>query len=312
MNVNEKPGRAGATVEMIDQIGQFLQYLATERRYSSYTVRSYEHDLSLFLKFLAGVYETLPPIRDIAARDLREFLGWLAENGDVHKSIARRCAALKSFFKYANRQHWVASNPAAGIATPKIGKSLPKFLDEKAIRGILDSFDRTTPIGIRDAAILEIFYSTGMRSGELVGLNMNSIRLADSTVRVLGKGNKERIIPFGEHAQKALKQYNSIRVQWAKEKTIDNDAYFLNSRGKRISNSVVYKLVHAALGTIDAAQKSPHVLRHTFATHLLDHGADLRAVSELLGHSSLSATQVYTHVSAERMKKIYQKAHPKA
>jgi integrase/recombinase XerC len=157
-----------------------------------------------------------------------------------------------------------------------------------------------------------MFYSTGMRSGELVGLNMNSIRLADSTVRVLGKGNKERIIPFGEHAKKALVQYNSMRAQLTKEQAVDKDAYFLNSRGKRISNSVVYKLVHNALGSIDAVQKSPHVLRHTFATHLLDHGADLRAVSELLGHSSLSATQVYTHVSAERMKKIYQKAHPKA
>lgn len=297
---------------MVEQIGQFLQYLTTERRYSAYTVRSYEHDLALFLKFLSTIYDDLPPITDIATRDLREFMGWLAENGDVHKSIARRCAALKSFFKYAYRQHWVSSDPAAGIATPKVGRSLPKFLDEKAIRGILDSLDRSTPIGIRDAAILELFYSTGMRSGELVGLNTNSIRLADATVRVLGKGNKERILPIGEHAKKALTQYNGVRKEWANEKTIDNNAYFLNSRGKRISNSVVYKLVHAALGNTDASQKSPHVLRHTFATHLLDNGADLRAVSELLGHSSLSATQVYTHVSAERMKKIYQKAHPKA
>ncbi len=300
---------------LADCIASFLVYLAGERRYSEYTITSYRHDLLLLQEFIGETNEG-SAITNMQYNDIRSFPGWLAEKKFSRRSIARRCAAAKSFFKYAHRMEWIAVNPASRLHAPKLAKSLPKFIEEKNIGSLLDTFDRSTITGVRDAAILELLYSTGMRCGELTRLNRDSVNLHEDVVRVLGKGGKQRIIPIGGSAKKALEMFMSAMKAHEEANPgfrKDAVAFFMNSRGKRISNSVVYKLVHAALGSLgDARQKSPHALRHSFATHLLDRGADLRAVSELLGHQSLSSTQIYTHLSAERMKKIYKQAHPKA
>jgi integrase/recombinase XerC len=218
---------------------------------------------------------------------------------------------LRSFYKYLLRNGIIPANPTVLVQTPKLERRLPQFLDEESVRQLMEQPDRATPEGTRDAAILEMFYSTGIRLSELLNVTLDDVDLDGGTIKVVGKGSKERIVPIGSRARDAVRHYLAVRHHFLPQSTSPR-WIFLTVRGKRMSPKGVNLLVNRYIGAVSEIQKkSPHVLRHTFATHLLDRGADLQAVRELLGHESLSTTQVYTHVSVERLKKVYAQAHPK-
>jgi tyrosine recombinase XerC len=292
-------------------IRQFLEYLEVERNYSPNTITSYETDLTELLVFLQS--EGITNVRDIHKETLRAFLGSLLDKGFSNRSAARKIATLRSFFKYLRRQKLADGNPALVLITPRIGKHLPTFLDEPTAAVLMDAPDKTSANGKRDAAILELFYSTGIRLSELIGLNINDMQPKERVIKVFGKGRKQRILPVGERALNAIEEYLKTRADLRGKISSVDLPLFLTTGGKRMYPQAVGLLVRKYIRQVSEVEKqSPHVLRHSFATHLLNRGADLRAVKELLGHESLSTTQVYTHVSAARMKKVYDSAHPKA
>ena len=297
-------------------IRSFLQHLATQRNYSPHTLAAYEDDLRQFSEFLQRHFSDRPyTIHDIDHVSIRLFLGDCVEKGLAKRSIARKLACLRSFFRHLQRTKTVDSNPAVNVASPKLQKSLPLYLDEESVTRLMEQPDTTTTLGKRDSAILELFYSTGIRLSELINLRLGDIDLYDGTIRVTGKGSKDRVVPFGGPAREAMKKYLACRNELLPENRERDvaETVFLTQSGKRLNPKGVNVLVNRYIGRVsEIAKKSPHVLRHTFATHMLNHGADLRAVKELLGHESLSTTQVYTHVSVDRLKKIYAQAHPKA
>ncbi|TAK62133.1 MAG: tyrosine recombinase XerC, partial [Bacteroidetes bacterium] len=254
-------------------------------------------------------------VQSVKQATIREFLGYLHEQGLAKRSIARKLIAIRSFFKFMVKTKTIEINPAQNVRSGKLDTLLPEFVDEPAIHQMMDSVDISTPEGCRDKAMLELLYGTGIRLNELVSLNLYQVDLYDGTMKVLGKGNKQRVVPIGRKAAEALKQYLAQRTSLYSDETSGEDkaAVFLTKRGRRIYPEAVYRLVNRYIGIVsEIEKKSPHVLRHTFATHLLNHGADLRAVKELLGHESLSTTQLYTHVTIDRLKKVYQLAHPKS
>ncbi|MEE8478800.1 MAG: tyrosine recombinase XerC [Candidatus Neomarinimicrobiota bacterium] len=292
-------------------IDDFHSYLEKERGYSLHTCVSYIHDLHRFNDFLIEYTGS----SDISAESLdkqaiRNFLGKEFDEGFSSKTVGRRLASIKSFFKYLIKAEVVNNNPAIYVKTPKTSKPLPNFIDEKMIDKLMNAPPSNTITGLRDRAVLELFYSTGIRLSELININFRNIDFKNNLIRVVGKGNKERLIPFGNRAMNAIENY--LRKSSRSLKTTDIDTpLFVNSRGERISQRTVQRSVNMYLSLVaEGEHLGPHTLRHSFATHLLDHGADLQAVKDLLGHSSLSSTQIYTHVQPERMKKIYKKAHP--
>lgn len=297
-------------------VHQFLQYLARERNYSAHTVASYEDDFRQFSEFLKRHFEgTAYALDDIDNVTIRLFLGDLLEQGFSKSSVARKLAAIKSLFRYLRKKHIVQRHPALSISSPKVEKRLPQYLDEKTVENLMAQPDCSTPEGVRDAAILELFYSTGIRLSELIGLRLPDIDFQNTTIKVTGKGNKQRIIPFGRPARAAVQRYINERNNLFGERMSAShaDVVFLTVRGKQMTPKGVNLLINKYISKVsEIEKKSPHVLRHSFATHLLNRGADLRAVKELLGHESLSTTQVYTHVSVDRLKKVYAQAHPKA
>jgi len=296
-------------------IDTYLRYLEHERNYSAHTLVAYREDLEQFEAFLRRHGKGKQTYSDVDHALIRRFLGDLLENGYGRKSVVRKLASLRSFFRFLVKRGLLRHNPAKSIVTPKVPKTLPVFLEESSVAKMMDLPDTTTIAGLRDAAILELLYSTGIRVSELVGLNVRDVDWSNETIKVYGKGGKERIVPFGKPARVALQRYIERRNECMTPATParDRDALFFASRGKRIYPEAVYLIAVKYISRVAELQKkSPHVLRHTFATHLLNRGADLRAVKELLGHESLSTTQIYTHVSVERLKKIYEQAHPKA
>jgi len=285
----------------------FLDYLRRERNYSPNTVLAYDDDLSQFDAFLRKHFSR-EHVEASAVDQLtiRLFLGDLLEAGMGRRSSARKLAAVRSFFRFLLRRKVLTSNPALNVVTPKLPRRLPVVLDEQSVARIMEAPDPRTPEGLRDRAILEMLYGTGIRLSELIGLNRESVDLRNDTVKVLGKGNKQRLVPLGRKAKDALLRY--LRMRDSRE-----PALFLSSRGKRLYPKGVYLIVTKHIRTVsEIEKKSPHVLRHTFATHLLSRGADLQAVRELLGHASLSTTQLYTHVTVDRLKRIYNQAHPRS
>ncbi len=301
---------------MINHITSFLDYLKFEKNYSSNTISSYEDDLlqlhSFFIKHFSSEKYQLKTIDNLT---IRLFLGDLIENGISKKSIARKLSSVRSFYKYLYRKKIIKSNPTINIATPKIPKKLPSFLDESAIIKMLELPNEAAVTGLRDKALLEILYSTGIRLNELIELNLENIDWYNKTLKVIGKGRKVRITPFGEKAKSALKKYLLSREELFSGTTSEKElrSVFISNRGKRMYPKGVYNIVNHYIQQVsDIEKKSPHVLRHTFATHLLNRGADLKAVKELLGHESLSTTQIYTHVTIDRLKSIYDQAHPKS
>jgi integrase/recombinase XerC len=288
-----------------DRVVQFLHYLSIEKNFSNHTHRAYQIDLSQFLEFLLD-RRNGKDIGQVKREDIRDFIGYLLKYGYEKSSVARKLSSLKSFYKFLARKKITLSNPVRAIKTPKITKRLPGFLTQYQTQKILD-ISGTDERSLRNRAIVEVLYGAGLRASELVGLNISDVDFYNEMILVKGKGGKERIVPLGSYAQKAVKEYLGIR------RNKDNPAVFLNLQGRRITTRSVQTIVKRLISRVsEASHTNPHTLRHSFATHLLERGADLRAVQELLGHSSLSATQIYTHLSVERLKKIYDKAHPRA
>ena len=298
---------------MQTHIRSFLRYLLTGRNYSPHTVTAYECDLREFLEFWESEFpgRVMTP-EGVDRRLIRRFLAWLHDREFASRSIARKLACLKSFFRYLRKMHVVASNPASTVVSPKLERRLPRTLDEGSVARLMDQPDRTSTEGVRDAALLEVLYGSGIRLSELIGLLVADVDFENGTIKVTGKGSKQRIIPFGAKARAALRAYLAVRPAFASKGPGVANAV-LSSRGKAMSPKGVNRLMNRYIGMVSEIEKrSPHVLRHTFATHLLNRGADLRAVKELLGHESLSTTQLYTHVSVDHLRKVYAQAHPKA
>jgi integrase/recombinase XerC len=299
---------------MHQHVEAFLSYVQQERNYSEHTVTAYGRDLRMFDEFVAtlsGAPEWDPAAVDRGA--IRLFLGALLDRGYARRSIARKLACLRSFFKYLRRTHVIAVVPLLGIPSPRLERRLPRFLDEHVMRAVLERPDRSTPEGRRDAAMLEILYSTGIRLAELLALRRGDVDAAGRTMKVTGKGRKQRIVPFGENAGAALEAYLDVRSELARRGPRDPAGLFVSNRGKAMSPKGVNRIVARYIGAVsDIGSKSPHLIRHTTATHLVNRGADLQAVRELLGHASLSTTQIYTHVDVGRLQLLYAQAHPRA
>jgi tyrosine recombinase XerC len=297
---------------MQKSVRSFLEYLEVERNHSPNTLRSYDSDLHHFVSYLLS--NGIHSLEEVQKNLLRTYLSNLLEEGLTRKSIARKIASLRSFFRYAKRRKIVTSNPTLTLISPKLEKRLPHFLDESAIKRLFESIDLTTALGRRNAAILELFYSTGMRLNELIQLNVDDVDFSEGVVKVTGKGSKQRILPVGRRALQAMRAYLADRRQLVLDlkRGKEQASLFLTQKGDRFYPEAVIRMVKSAIGKVSELEKrSPHVIRHSFATHLLNRGADLRAVKELLGHESLSTTQVYTHVSTEQLKKVYRQSHPK-
>ena len=290
-------------------IDAFLGYLAAEKNLSRHTVAAYSRDLGQFREFLAhaGAGGEGPSPDEVSHRMLRRYLGELSDRGIEKRSVARKLAAIRSFFRYLVRKGQIPANPALNLVTPKLPRKLPVFIDEGAVSRMMDLPDATTGEGLRDRAILELLYGTGIRVSELTGLDLPGVDRRGRTIKVRGKGSKDRILPLGSAATKALDAWLAAR------KGAAGGPVFVNRTGGPLDRRAVYRIVHRYIGLVsEVERRSPHVLRHTFATHLLNNGADLRAVKELLGHESLSTTQLYTHVTVDKLKRIYNQAHPKA
>ena len=296
---------------MRNEIGDFLDYLTYERNVSINTVSAYRDDLESFTSFLCNDYFTMArdqiDLRRIDHLAIRSYLAYLARKKLSRSSIARHLSALRSFFKYLMREEVVPANPARSVATPRREKHLPAVLQTSDVAVLLEAPDLSAPLGIRDRAWLELLYASGLRISELVGVDLDDIELRARLVKVRGKGAKERIVPFGSKAQEAIRAY--LEVRGAPEE----DALFVNYRGGRITARSVRRLFNGYVRDVSLrAGVSPHTLRHSFATHLLNAGADLRAIQELLGHASLSTTQKYTHLNDWQLIAVYKKAHPRA
>lgn len=303
-----------------DLIEQFIEYLRNQKRYSQHTIRNYQIDLRQFSEFVALREERSEGensdagIGMIDSQVIRTYLGSLY--GRVRRStIARRLSAVRSFFLFLERKGLTQWNPAADIATPKLEKTMPVYLLVDEVFRLLERPEREKPLGLRDLAILEVLYSCGFRVSELEALTLSSIDFDERLVRVIGKGDKERIVPIGRKALQAVRNYLEA-TQYLRPKDVyvsRDEPLFINFRGGALSGRSIGRIIKKyAIESGLTADVSPHSMRHTFATHLLDGGADLRAVQELLGHESLSTTQKYTHVSLDRLMEVYDKAHPRS
>ena len=292
-------------------IQQFLDYLSFQKRYSPHTIISYQNDLVGFFDFLIIQFgET--QFAEVKTTFVRSWLAELKEQGMESKSINRKISSLKSFFKYQLRQQTIEVSPMTAIISPKVSKRLPQFVDKKDITTLLMDVEfPDTWAGKTDQLILHLFYNTGMRQAELTGLKETDISKSNGTIKVLGKGNKERIIPVNNQLLKKMEDYMAAKRK--EHEAFDKTVLLITVSGKKLYPRYVYNTVNKYLAMVTTIEKkSPHVLRHSFATHLMNNGADLNAVKELLGHSSLAATQIYTHNTIEKLKDIHRKAHPKA
>lgn len=290
---------------------RFIQYLRVEKNYSSHTEISYLDDLTQFEDFITKGNDTFDPTR-IASDDIRMWMSHLMEQGIKPRSVNRKLSAVKSFFRYLKKKGVITKNPAEMVTGPKAAKKLPSFVNDADMTKVIDApLEYSDDFrGHRDRFLIELLYLTGMRQAELIGLKDRDIDLNTCTLKVTGKRNKQRIIPFSETTKKKIEEYLAIR-----DSEIENKSPFLfvKEDGAPLYPKLVYNVIHTHLSSIPTlAKKSPHVLRHSFATEMLNNGAEINAVKELLGHSSLASTEVYTHVTFEELKKAYQHAHPRA
>jgi len=291
------------------ELAEFLSFLKHEKNASPHTINSYRRDLNQLALYLSEKKITLTGVDNVI---LRSFLATLYEKELKKSSVARKLAAIRSFFQYCIRMKWLNDNPAKIVATPKQDKYLPSFLSEAEVEAFLDFPQSDRPLDLRDRAILELLYATGLRVSELVGISLEDVSFKERLIRVMGKGKKERIVPFGRKAEDSLKNYMRAR-DFIFKGNIETEAIFLNYRGERLTTRSVQRIVDKYIKTSAMRRKiSPHSLRHSFASHLLGRGADLRAIQEFLGHESLATTQKYTHVDLKQLLEVYRKSHPRS
>ncbi|GEO25748.1 tyrosine recombinase XerD [Alicyclobacillus acidoterrestris] len=295
---------------MDEWIQRFVEYLTVERGLSPNTLESYERDLHTFQSYLAKRGSCV--IQEIQQHHIAAYLGYLHEAGRANATISRNLASIRSFFHFLVREDFILQDPTIHVDTPKIEKKLPRVLTPEEIERLLRAPDQSTPSGMRDYAMLELLYATGIRVSELVSLKATDVHLSSGFLRCMGKGGKERIIPIGEYAVQALDNYLQQARPHLVRKTKD-DALFLNHHGTQMSRQGFWKILKKYAQEAGILKDiTPHTLRHSFATHLLERGADLRAVQEMLGHADISTTQIYTHVTKGRLKEIYAAAHPRS
>jgi len=300
----------------MDVVRDFLRYLEGDRNVSSHTLRAYAGDLRQFLGFLKGRESAdngaraVAQLQEVDRHTIREYLARLQQQGASSPTLARKLAALRSFFKYLHARGVCASNPAKLVSSRKLSRPLPHVLDVADVERLVEAPDDSTVLGKRDRAILETLYSTGMRAGELAAVRLDSVDLISGAIRVSGKGRKERLALLGSPAVRALRAYLAVRSELTEDSEVTH--VFLNHRGGPLTSRSVQRIVHKYATTLlpARAEVSPHTLRHSFATHMLNRGADLRSVQELLGHASLTSTQIYTHLTTERLKEVHRRAHP--
>jgi integrase/recombinase XerC len=290
----------------------FINYIRFEKRYSNNTVLAYEKDINQFCEFIVNDYQ-ISSDAQINHHMVRSWIASLADNEVTPRSIKRKISTLKSYFKFLTIENLIDDNPLLKLSIPKSKKRLPEFLSEEKMDFLLDeiAFDNDFS-GVRDKLILELFYHTGMRLSELVGLTDNSFDFYNQQLKIKGKRNKERIVPFTKSLENSINTYLLFRKKVIPFEE-QNQSFFVTDKGEKIYSKLVYRIVRSNLSKVSTLnKKSPHVLRHTFATHMLNKGADINAIKELLGHSNLAATQIYTHNSIDKLKTIYKQAHPRA
>ena len=293
----------------MDQINLFVEYLKFEKRYSGHTLLAYRNDLEQWLSFITRIYGPTE-LMDIQATFIRSWLVSLMEEGLNSRSINRKITALKSFYKFAIKSGWTEMNPMGKISSPKVSKRLPVYVESEKMNHLLDSdYFPDSYEGKRNHLIVEMFFGTGMRLSELINLEIRDVDIKNGQLKVTGKRNKQRIIPLFEGLQQKIRDFILLRQQIPSE----NQFLFVLENGSKLYQGLVYRMVKKYLSVISTHEKrSPHVLRHSFATEMLNQGADLNAIKEILGHANLSATQVYTHNTIEKLKETYKKAHPRA
>jgi len=309
-------------MNLIAAIDKFSSYLLNEKNYSKHTLLNYIRDLNDLYRFIARKIEekgSKIELKFIDEQTLKEFIASFVLNSEVKyskRTISRKISTLKSFYKFLNRKKLFDTNPARNLIFPKLSKNLPYVIDEKSLSNMLDlEYFSKNIWGIRDKAIMELLYSSGIRLNELINLSIENFDEKNSVIKVKGKGRKERIIPIGNAAIGAIITYLDKREKYFEEKgnEYDMSVIFNAKNGKKLYPALLNRIAEKYISKVsEVKKKSPHVLRHSFATHMLNHGADIMAVKDLLGHVSLSTTQIYTHVSVERLKQVYEKAHPKA
>ncbi len=306
--------KKSASGSLVQAVGRFLRYQSVERNASPLTIKSYREDLVALADFLSESNGDVPPLpSQITTLDLRGYTSFMHSSGYAKTTIARRLASLRSFFRFGQRDGWAQSNPAKPLRNPRKPRRLPHFLSTEELGQLLEAPSPDEPLGVRDRAILETLYSAGLRVSELVGMNDEDLDFAAGVLRVRGKGRRERLSPIGSFASKALRRWLKLRQLNASEPGGGQAPVFINRFGKRLTTRSVGRMLEKYLTQTGLDQRtSPHTLRHSFATHLLDRGADIRSVQELLGHKSLSTTQIYTHISTASLRAAYEKAHPRA
>jgi len=293
-----------------DWVEKFITHLRAEKNCSEFTCEAYRTDLTQFVEFLGSIS---PEAKRLDKGLLRSFLGILTRQGLKPRSVNRKLASLRTFFKFLVKEGVLQSNPAVSLLSPKLGKVLPAYLSIDEVRAALRLPEQSSVLGLRDRAILELFYGTGIRLRELAGVTLDDLDFVNGLLRVRGKGRKERVVPLGEGTRHALEAYLQRRWELLSRGQPDPRVVFLSKRGLPLQPRQIGARVSKYLAVVSKSGKgNPHLLRHTFATHLLEEGADLMAVKEMLGHASLSTTQVYTHVTTERLKRVYRQAHPRA
>lgn len=305
---------------MDELIDRYINYLKYERNASLHTIRNYHSDLVQFRDFLAGGNpESSVDANAVTALRIRAFLAHLFQKQEKKSSIARKLAAVRAFFKFLTRERLVAENPAAAVSTPKLEKKLPRIMTEEEMNTFLDRVADAArngePAVLRDRTILEMLYASGLRVSELAGLDLRNVNFGDAFVLVRGKGDKERIVPFGSKAKDAIEAYLPVREKLLRETHSGSQALFLNVYGRRLTTRSIDRILKRYVQTYGPnpnVKVSPHSLRHAFASHLLAEGADLRAIQEMLGHKSLATTQKYTQVSIKQLMEVYDRTHPKA
>lgn len=289
---------------------KFIEYLEYEKGYSKKTITSYEIDLDKFSEFLKR--NNIKNIEKIDYQTIRKYLSELHEKNYEKTSVSRKISTLRSFFKYLLKEKIITDNPMTLISNPKIDKKLPKYLNYEEMEKFLNSIDTTTKEGIQEKVIIELLYSTGIRVSELINIKIKDINIKEKQIKILGKGSKERIVLFGHKAKESLKEYLSTYKEYFKG-NITNSYLLINKKGTQLTTNKIEEIVKNILRKSSLKMNvSPHTLRHTFATHLLDSGADLKSVQELLGHENLKTTAIYTHVTNEHLKQVFLKSHPRS